>query len=68
MKKQHPLRLWRLKHKILLVDLAKESGISVSSICRIERGKQRPSFEAMRSLIKATNGAIGSEAFFEFEP
>jgi transcriptional regulator with XRE-family HTH domain len=36
-------------------DLSRESGVTVSAICRLERGERKPRFVTIRKLAKALN-------------
>jgi transcriptional regulator with XRE-family HTH domain len=59
----HPLRAWRIEHKLSLEDLAKEAGTTGATLSRIERGKQFPHPQLLRRLCNTTE--IGVEPFFE---
>jgi transcriptional regulator with XRE-family HTH domain len=47
------LKELRLKKFISQSDLAKESGVALNTICRLEQGKQTPHFVTVRRLAKA---------------
>jgi transcriptional regulator with XRE-family HTH domain len=36
-------------------DLSRESGVTVSAICRLERGERMPRFVTIRALARALN-------------
>lgn len=36
-------------------DLSRESGVTTSAICRLERGERKPRFVTIRKLAKALN-------------
>lgn len=36
-------------------DLSRASGVTVSAICRLERGERKPRFVTIRKLAKALN-------------
>jgi transcriptional regulator with XRE-family HTH domain len=64
MSKNHPLRQWRIKNKIILSELAKMAGTTASSISRVERGIQDPSLALMVRIVQATNKEITLHHFF----
>jgi len=45
----------RIKQFLSQEDLAKKSGMTVSTINRLENGKQKPRFATIRKLAKALN-------------
>ena len=61
---EHPLRQWRKKNNVVLVDLAKMAATTASSISRIERGVQDPSLALMVRILQATNKEITLHHFF----
>ncbi|RXR28642.1 helix-turn-helix domain-containing protein [Sphingobium fluviale] len=42
-------------------DLARKTGLSAASITRIIQGKQKPSFDAIRSIVEATEGNVSAD-------
>ena len=63
-KKQHPMKTWRLFKKISLEKMAFETGISASSLSRIERFKQTPLIGAAQKIIKFSKNELVPEDFF----
>jgi transcriptional regulator with XRE-family HTH domain len=61
----HPLRLWRKKNNVKLVDLAKLAKTTPSSISRIERGAQDPSLALIARIINATNKEVQMSLFLD---
>jgi len=61
---EHPLRQWRKKNNVVLVDFAKNAGTTASSISRVERGVQDPSLALMVRIMQATNKEITLHHFF----
>ena len=59
----HPLRKYRTDRGIRLKTMAKDAHGCKSTLSRIERGKQNPSFDLMRRLIEASGGALRPEDF-----
>ncbi len=47
------LRDWRESRVLSLEDLSKLTGIAVSTLSRLENGKQKPRFVTRRALAKA---------------
>jgi len=58
----HPLAQYRAQHRITLAHLAKQLGLSHSTLCRYESGKTTPSPDAIRR-IRALTG-ITADALF----
>lgn len=46
----HPLRAWRLEHRVSLENLAERTASTAATISRIEAGKLRPSWELAKRL------------------
>jgi len=63
-KKQHPMKTWRIFRNISLEKMAMETGISASSLSRIERYKQTPLIGAAQKIIKFSKNALRPEDFF----
>lgn len=42
-------------------DVAERAGLTPASISRIRRGQQKPSFDAIRGLVQATDRAVSSD-------
>ena len=63
-KVEHPMKLWRTHHGISLEKMAMETGISSSSLSRIERYKQTPLIGAAQKIIKFSKNALKPEDFF----
>ena len=61
----HPMKIWRISAKISLDNLSFITGISASSLSRIERGKQTPLIGAAQKIIVASQGRLKPEDFFE---
>ena len=49
------LKELRIKKVLSQADLSRESGVTVNSICRLERGERKPRFVTIRKLAKALN-------------
>jgi transcriptional regulator with XRE-family HTH domain len=49
------LKELRIKKVMSQADLSRESGVTVSAICRLERGERKPQFVTIRKLAKALN-------------
>ena len=47
------LKELRANKFISQLDLAKKSGVSINTICRLELGKEKPHFVTVRRLAKA---------------
>lgn len=60
----HPLRSYRLSSGIDLRSLAEQCNTTATTICRIEKGRQWPSWELMRRLVDLTGVSAGD--FLEF--
>ena len=59
------IREIRIKKGMTLEKLAKESGISISYLCHLEKGRRKnPSIIIMENLAKALGKTV-SEIFFE---
>jgi len=54
MQTQHPLRLWRKTHKIMLKSLAHQTGTTIATISRLERGLQFPRSPLLFKLVRIT--------------
>lgn len=63
-REEHPMKLWRTHHRISLEKMAFETGISASSLSRIERYKQTPLIGAAQKIIKFSKNALKPEDFF----
>jgi len=50
------LRKWRQERGYKLRDVAKLSGLSVSYLSDIERGRTLPSLKALRTILKLMDG------------
>ena len=61
---EHPMKLWRTHAGISLEKMAMETGISASSLSRIERYKQTPLIGAAQKIIKFSKNALKPEDFF----
>ena len=46
------------------IELARLTGLAQSSISRLARGAQKPSFEAIRAINDATKGAVSPADWF----
>lgn len=64
---EHPLRSYRRKNGLQLDDLAEKTGVSRSTLSRIETRRAAPSLDLVRRLIAATNGAVSATDFFQAE-
>lgn len=49
------LKELRIKAVMSQRDLATASGVAYDTICRLERGRQKPNFVTIRKLAKALN-------------
>jgi transcriptional regulator with XRE-family HTH domain len=47
------LKELRVKRVMSQADLARESGVTISAICRLERAQRKPRFVTIRKLAKA---------------
>jgi len=54
MQTQHPLRQWRKTHKIMLKSLAHDTGTTIATLSRLERGLQFPRWGLLFKLMKIT--------------
>lgn len=63
-KREHPMKQWRTHFRISLEKMAFETGISASSLSRIERYKQTPLIGAAQKIIKFSKNALKPEDFF----
>ena len=61
---EHPMKLWRTHHGISRDKMAFETGISASSLSRIERYKQTPLIGAAQKISKFSENALKPEDFF----
>lgn len=61
---EHPMKLWRTHFGISLEKMAMETGISSSSLSRIERYKQTPLIGAAQKIIAFSKNALKPEDFF----
>ena len=59
------LKELRIKRVMSQADLSRESGVTVSAICRLERGERQPRFVTIRKLAKALKVDPGE---IEFKP
>jgi transcriptional regulator with XRE-family HTH domain len=64
----HPLRQWRTKNNITLLNFAKLCQTTAASISRIERGVQDPSLAMMVRIIKATGDGVNLNHFLCWVP
>jgi DNA-binding XRE family transcriptional regulator len=55
---EHPIRQFRRAAKIGFEDFAKRLGISGASLSRIETGKQSPTMEIARRVMRETDGQV----------
>jgi len=60
----HPMKMWRLHNKISLEKMSMETGMSASSLSRIERYKQTPLIGAAQKIIAFSKNALKPEDFF----
>ena len=60
----HPMKLWRQHHKVTLEKIEDLTGISRSSLSRIERYKQTPLIGAAQKIIVASQNALTPADFF----
>mgnify|MGYP006266853391 CR=1 FL=1 len=60
----HPLKLWRQANNVTLEKIADETGLSRSSLSRIERYLQTPLIGAAQKIIAATHNELKPEDFF----
>lgn len=60
-----PLHTLRRRRGLTQVDLAAEAEISVSTLCRIERGQRTPQPHTMRRIARALGVAITDVAEFQ---
>ena len=58
----HPLRAYRRKHGLTQDQIAKRADTTKATVSRIEAGTFDPTFDLMRRLIAATNGAVTADA------
>jgi transcriptional regulator with XRE-family HTH domain len=49
------LKELRIRKVMSQADLSRESGVTVSAICRLERGERKPRFVTIRKLARALN-------------
>lgn len=59
----HPLRRFRLDRRLSLADFAAISGVSKTSLSRIETGHQQTTEATIRALMTATGGALTANDF-----
>lgn len=50
----HPLRLWRLERNISITDLARDTGVNMMVVSRVERGATQPKFRDIATLCAHT--------------
>lgn len=66
--KDHPLRRYRDRHDLRLIDLAEALGITASTLSRIEGGTAKPSFDLMRRILQVTRGRVTGDELLEWAP
>jgi len=49
------LKELRIRKVMSQADLSRESGVTVSAICRLEKGERSPQFVTIRKLARALN-------------
>ncbi len=59
----HPFRAWRRNRGISLEDVAKRAGISVPTLCRIERESRKVDVAVALRLIEISGGAVTIKDF-----
>lgn len=57
------LKELRLKKVMSQADLSSESGVTVSAICRLEKGERKPRFVTIRKLARALKVEPGDIEF-----
>jgi transcriptional regulator with XRE-family HTH domain len=60
---EHPLQKFRGRAGLTVEALARQLGISKSSLSRIENGKQNPSLSLLRRINKITAGKVTANDF-----
>jgi DNA-binding XRE family transcriptional regulator len=60
----HPMKQWRKHCNVTLDDLSFLTGISTSSLSRIENFKQTPLISAAKKIIEASRGSLEPSDFF----
>lgn len=60
---EHPMRIYRRKNGLALDAIARAAKVSRGTVSRIETGKQNPSVELMRRLIRASAGELSAQDF-----
>lgn len=48
--------------------VAELAGLTEASISRIRRGRQKPSFDAIRGIVEATDGKVQADDLLNFRP
>ena len=61
---QHPLAVWRRQQQLSCTALASLAETTEASISRIERGRQRPSWQLLRRLRATTQLEVAD--FYEW--
>lgn len=61
----HPLRSYRKARKLSLADVAKDTGLSIANISKIERGDTFPSAPTLRKLREFTGNLLTANDFFQ---
>ena len=61
---EHPMKRWRKHFNITLDSLSFATGLSPSSLSRIERYKQTPLIGAAQKIIAASQNALRPDDFF----
>ncbi len=60
---EHPLRTYRRKVGATQRQLAERLGISLPSLCRLERNQQWPSRDLMERIVAETGGFVSPADF-----
>jgi transcriptional regulator with XRE-family HTH domain len=60
---EHPLRTYRRKVGATQRQLAERLGISLPSLCRLEKNQQWPSRDLMGRIVTETGGFVSPEDF-----
>lgn len=58
---EHPIREYRLKHRLTLEQFAERVGVRKSVVCKWERGSQGPSPQKTLEIERVTGGEITRE-------
>ena len=60
---EHPLRIYRRKVGATQRQLAERLGVSLPSLCRLERNQQWPSRDLMARIVSETGGFVSPADF-----